>query len=163
MLLNWGSEDDPDPIICAFCNGSGTREEENGVAPAEKGILGLLVSFKTRELLPWKVVMKEPARNILVPDELVVIEETLDCAPETPTKGGWDQEPDFGFQMATEDPGDVNLPPTQTLLSSSSQKMVFISPFGPLEPTAANAPDEGVYDATLFAGKLPIDENSPTK
>lgn len=122
----------------------GTRDEENGVAPGEKGTFGLLVPFETTEPLPWKEVMKEPAKKRLASDEFVVIERTVDCAPETPTKGGFDHEPDLISQRATDEPGDVKLPPTQIFPSFASQNIAFTWPLGPLEPKAANVPDEGV-------------------
>lgn len=78
-------------------------------------------------------------------------------------KGGLDQDRAFVSQTATEEPGDVKLPPTQTLLSFSSQNTAATSPLGPPDPSAANSPEEGVYDATLFAEVLPIDEKDPAK
>lgn len=41
MLLNPGSEVEGEPSTSALCNGTETSEEENGVAPAENGTLGL--------------------------------------------------------------------------------------------------------------------------
>lgn len=66
-------DDEGAPSIWAFCKGTGTREEENGDAPAEKGTLGLLVPFKTAFPSP-KAVTKEPVKNMLDSEELVVME-----------------------------------------------------------------------------------------
>jgi hypothetical protein len=118
------------------------REEENGVAPRENGTFGLLVPFRTTEPLSWKEVMKEPAKKRLASDEFVVMERTSDRAPVTPTKGGFDHKPDLISQRATDDPGDVKLPPAQIFPSFTSQNTVFTWPLGPPEPKAANAPDE---------------------
>jgi hypothetical protein len=68
-------DDEGDPSTWEFCKGTGTREEENGDAPAEKGTLGLLVPFKTAFPLP-KAVTKDPVKNRLASEELVVIEVT---------------------------------------------------------------------------------------
>jgi hypothetical protein len=122
-----------------------------------------LLPFKAVDPLSWKEVMKEPAKKRLESDEFVVMEKTVDCAPETPTKGGFDHEPDFTSNRATEEPGDVKLPPTQTFPSFASQNIAFTWPLGPLEPKAVNVPDEGVYDATLLAEVLAIDEKEPPK
>jgi len=63
-LLNAGFVEDGEPSICAFWSGNGTKEEENGVAPCEKGTLGLFVVFKLP--LAWKAVMKEPEKRRLL-------------------------------------------------------------------------------------------------
>lgn len=75
MLVKPESSVDGEPWTSALCNGMGTREEENGVAPAEKGTLGLVVAL--REPVP-KAVTKEPAKKMLLLEELVVIELTRD-------------------------------------------------------------------------------------
>lgn len=51
----------------------------------EEGTLGLFVTFKEPEP---NAVRKEPAKKMLVSEELVVMELTRDCAPEKPWKGG---------------------------------------------------------------------------
>ena len=118
----------------------GTKEEENGVAPAEKGTLGLLVELIV-ELSP-KLVTNEPAKNKLFSDELVVMERTWEPAPESPPKGGADHEFELVSQTATACPGDEKSPPTQTFLSDSSQKIAFTSPLGPPLPNPLNAEEE---------------------
>lgn len=161
ILLNWLSWDDGDASIWASCKGIGTREDEKGVAPEEKGTLGLFVPFRTEA--PWNEVMKEPAKKRLASDELEVMDKTLDCAPDTPTNGGCDHVFDLGSQIATEEPGDVNLPPTHTLLSLVSQNTASTSPLGPPDPRASNLLDEGVYDATFVADVASMVEKEPAK
>lgn len=148
--------------ICAACNEMGTSDEENGVAPLENGTLGLLVLFNEVPV-PWNDVMNEPAKTILKADEFDVMESTSAAAPERPPKGAFDQEPAFVSHTATAEPGEVNFPPTHTLLSVSSQYTALISPFGPLDPSAAKAPEDCVYDATLLAEVPFIVENEPAK
>lgn len=120
ILLNCESDVDGEPTNSAFSNGIGTRDEENGVAPAEKGTLGLLVPFITVPLPP-KEVMKEPAKKRLFAEELAVMESTRELAPDNPVNGGADHELALGSQTATDVPGDVNLPPNHTLPFLSSQ------------------------------------------
>jgi hypothetical protein len=62
ILVNPASVVEGDASTCAPDSGTGTREEENGVAPLEKGTLGLLVLFND-DPLPWNDVMKEPAKK----------------------------------------------------------------------------------------------------
>lgn len=114
----------------------GTKEEEKGVAPAENGTFGLFVLF-TVELLP-NVVTKDPAKNKLLAEELVVIESTSDEAPASPPKGGADHELELVSHIATACPGDANEPPTQTFLLELSQKMALTSPLGPPLPKPLN-------------------------
>lgn len=163
MLLNCESVDEGEPKTCAFWRGRGTREEVNGVAPGEKGTLGLFVPLTMAVPFPWNDVMNEPAKKRLDSEELVVMERTRASAPVKPSNGGFDHDAAFTSHTATADPGDVKLPPTQTLLSFVSQNMASTSPFGPPVPRAANAPDEGVYDATLLAEVLSIEEKAPAK
>ena len=73
MSLKPACDDEGAPSTWAFCKGTGTREEENGDAPAEKGTLGLLVPFKTAFPSP-KAATKEPVKNRLDSEELVVME-----------------------------------------------------------------------------------------
>ena len=91
MSLKPVSEEEGEPMTCAFSNGIGTREEEKGEAPAEKGTFGLLVPFKTLLALP-NDVMKDPAKNRLASEAFVVMEVTSAWAPEMPAKGAPDQE-----------------------------------------------------------------------
>lgn len=92
MSLKPVSVDEGEPMTWAFCNGMGTRDEEKGEAPAEKGTFGLLVLFKTALASP-KDVINEPAKNKLASEALVVMEVTSAWAPEIPVKGALDQEP----------------------------------------------------------------------
>jgi hypothetical protein len=115
MLVNPVSVDEGEATTCALDSDTGTREEENGVAPLEKGTLGLLVLFNA-EPFPWNDVMKEPAKNTLDEEELEVIERTSAAAPERPPKGACDQEFAFVSHTATDEPGEVNFPPAHTLL-----------------------------------------------
>lgn len=124
--------------------GTGTNDDENGVAPDENGTLGLLVSLTVVEVLPVKDVRKDPAKNIDAADELVVIELTLPCAPTRPLNGAADHDDAFVSHTATEEPGEENLPPNHTLDSFVSQNTACTAPFGPLDPSAAKAPDEGL-------------------
>lgn len=153
---------DGDASTCAPDNGTGTSEDENGVAPLEKGTLGLLVLFSGAPV-PWNDAINEPAKNRVDADELDVMERTSAAAPERPPNGGRDHELEFMSHTATDEPGDVNLPPTHTLLFCPSQYTALISPLGPLEPRAAKAPDDCVYDAILFAEVPLMDENDPAK
>ena len=61
-----------DASICAPSKGIGTKEEENGVAPEEKGTFGLFVLLTTVVLSPNEVI-NEPAKNKLSAEELVVV------------------------------------------------------------------------------------------
>lgn len=124
MLLifeNPDSDVDGSASTCAFCNGIGTNDDENGVAPAEKGTLGLFVLLSTVDPFPWKEATNDPAKKMLDSDALVVMDNTSASAPEKPPNGGEDQDDDLGFQVATADPGLVNFPPTHTLPSLLSQ------------------------------------------
>ena len=149
-----------DASICAPSKGIGTKEEENGVAPEEKGTFGLFVLLTTVVLSPNEVI-NEPAKNKLSAEELVVMERTSDDAPDSPPNGGADHKFALVSQTATACPGDVNDPPTQTLLWESSQKIALTSPLGPPLPTALNDPSDGENDATLLAEVPFIDENVP--
>jgi hypothetical protein len=62
MLAKAGWLDEGAASISADPNGIGTREEEKGVAPAEKGTLGLLFSVRLAEPAE-KEVWKEPANK----------------------------------------------------------------------------------------------------
>jgi len=106
----------------------GTSELENGVAPGEYGTFGLFWPSESGE--PWKDVMKEPAKNRLVPDAFIVIELTRSWAPVKPVNGGDDQEPDLILKTATAWAGDVKLPPNQSLPSFASQKITSMGPLG---------------------------------
>lgn len=75
MSLKPDVDDDGAPWTWEPVRGMGTREEEKGVAPAEKGTLGLLVPLRIR-LLP-KDVTKEPAKNRLSSASLVEMETTF--------------------------------------------------------------------------------------
>ncbi len=88
--------------------------------------------------------MKEPAKNRLVAEVLVVIDWTRELASERPTNGAADQELALTSHIATEGPGEVKLPPTQTLLFWASQKTASICPFGPFEPSEASEFEEDV-------------------
>lgn len=151
--------DDGEASICAFCRGTGTSEDEKGVAPAENGTLGLLVPLMT-ELLPNEVT-KEPAKNRLECDELAVIDETSALEPERPPNGGADQDEEATSQMATDGAGEVKLPPAHTFFALVSQNNALTSPLGPFEPSAATVPD--LYEATLLADVPPIEEKAPAK
>src|ERR1700685_3565005 len=113
MLLNCESveEGDASMMICAACNGMGTSDEENGVAPLEKGTLGLFVLFNEAPL-PWNDATNDPAKNMLEAEECVVIESTSAAARERPPKGAFDHEPALVSHMATDEAGEVNFPPT---------------------------------------------------
>jgi hypothetical protein len=115
------SEVDGSASIWAFCSGIGTNEEENGVAPAEKGTLGLFVLLITVVPFPWKEVINDPAKKMLDSDVLVVMDNTSASAPAKPPNGGEDQDDDLGLQVATADPGLENFPPAHTLPSLLSQ------------------------------------------
>lgn len=72
----------------------GTREEENGVAPAEKGTFGLLVPLPTTVLLGEEnVVWKEPEKYKEDAEREGVMDRT---GPSRPAKGGGDQESFWG-------------------------------------------------------------------
>jgi hypothetical protein len=118
ISLKRESGEDGDPLTWAPCKGMGTNDEEKGDAPGENGTFGLFVPFKMMAPLPWKEVMKEPAKKRLDRDELDVMDKTW---LERPVNGGLDHDADFGSQRATAELGDVKLPPTQTLLPASSQ------------------------------------------
>jgi len=87
----------------------GTSELENGVAPGEYGTFGLFWPLESGE--PWKDVMKEPAKNRLVPDAFIAIELTWSWAPVRPVNGGDDDgmrrrrevatQPEFAFLRVT--------------------------------------------------------------
>ncbi len=160
MLLNPVSVLEGDAVIWAFPKGIGTRDEEKGVAPVEKGTLGLFVSLSGCELLPNNVT-KDPEKKRDDCEELVVMDDTSADAPESPPNGGADQDEEPVSQTATAGEGEVNCPPTQTFFCESSQKIACSSPLGPPEPSAANDPDEESYDATLFAEVPPIEEKLP--
>lgn len=162
MLLKLELDDDDDAITCALPRGMGTREDENGVAPLEYGTLGLLVLFNA-EPLPWNEAMNDPDKKMLDADALVVMERTSAAAPLKPPNGAADHDFAFVSQTATAEPGDVNLPPTHTFPSFPSQYTAFISPFGPLLPSAANVLEELVYDAILLAAVPSIEVNEPAK
>ena len=51
ILLNPDSDEDGLATTSAMMRGRGTREEENGNAPVEKGTLGLLVPLRPMELV----------------------------------------------------------------------------------------------------------------
>lgn len=57
------SVEEGEAVISAPSRGMGTKEEEKGVAPAEKGTFGLLVPLKVM-LLP-NAVTNDPAKNRL--------------------------------------------------------------------------------------------------
>lgn len=151
-----------DASTCAPDNGTGTSEDENGVAPLENGTLGLLVLFSV-DPVPWNDVINDPAKNIVDAEELEVMERTSAAAPDKPPKGGFDHVLVVISHTATDEPGDVNFPPTHTLLFALSQYTALMLPLGPLEPMAAKAPDDCVYDAILLAAVPPMDEKDPAK
>ena len=131
--------------MLTFCNGMGTSEDEKGVAPAENETLGLLfVLLRTIvvfELDAPNDVINEPEKKRLASDALVVIDVT---GPLRPPNGGADQEEDLTSQTATPRAGLVNEPPTQTLLSFSSQKIADTCPLGAsLELKAVKLRPEG--------------------
>ena len=126
--------------MCALDSGTGTRDDENGVAPVENGTLGLLVLLSVP--LPWNDAMNDPAKNMLEAEELDVMDNTSPAAPANPPKGALDQELAWGSHTATDDPGDVNFPPTHTLLFFASQYTALTWPLGPLDPNAEKAPED---------------------
>ena len=71
-------EGDASMIICAAYNGMGTSNE-NGIAPLEKGTLGLLVLFNAAPL-PWNDMTNDPAKNMLEAEEFAVIKYFYRCA-----------------------------------------------------------------------------------
>lgn len=97
-----------DASIWTLSKGTGTSDDVNGVAPAEKGTLGLLVPFNVTGLvlLPNEA-MNEPEKNRLLRDEFEVIDNTSAAAPDRPPNGGADHDDDLTFHTATEDAGDV--------------------------------------------------------
>lgn len=113
ILLNCESVLEGDATIWALCKGMGTSEDENGVAPAENGTFGLLVLFNVPVVFP-NAVMNEPAKNKLAWEALVVIESTSDAAFARPPNGGALQADADGSQTATDDAGELKLPPNQT-------------------------------------------------
>ena len=140
-----GSDEEGLGSTSTLSRGTGTSDEENGEAPEENGTLGLFVPLI---LPPWKLVAKDPANNRLDWDEFEDIESTRPLLfADSPPNGGADQEEDAGFQTATNDDGDENSPPTQTLLLLISQYTERMTPLGPPEPRADILPEEGVYDA----------------
>lgn len=119
MSEKLGSDDDGAGSTSTVPKGTGTRDDENGEAPGENGTLGLFVPLT--ELL-WKLVTKEPAKNRLDWDEFEDIASTSPLlVVGSPPNGGADQEEDEGFQIATNDDGVENWPPTQTRLLATSQ------------------------------------------
>ena len=120
ILLKLGSEDEGDPWTWAASRGTGTREDENGVAPWEKGTFGLFVVFKT-EPFPLKDAIKDPAKKRLSWEAFVVIDKTSAAAPVRPPKGGADHDDAFTSQIATAEAGEENWPPAQSLLRLESQ------------------------------------------
>ena len=149
-----------DAVICALFSGTGTRDDVNGVAPAENGTLGLFDPLIARVPLP-NSVMNDPAKNKLDCDAFVVMDETSRAAPTRPPNRGADHDEDTVLQTATPGAGDVKRPPAQTFCCVESQKSVRTSAFGPPVPRAANAPDEGVYVATLLADTPPREVKLP--
>lgn len=149
--------------MSAPSKGIGTKEEEKGVAPEEKGTFGLFVLLTTVVVLLPNSVMNDPAKKRLSAEEFVVMDRTSEEAPDSPPNGGADQVFAFVSQTATAFPGLENEPPTQTLLCGSSQKIAFTSPLGPPLPTALNDPPDGENEATLLAEVPLIDENDPAK
>jgi hypothetical protein len=73
MSEKLGSEDEGAGSTSTASRGTGTRDDENGEAPAENGTLGLLVPL-TDPL--WKLVTKDPAKNRLDWDAFEDIEST---------------------------------------------------------------------------------------
>jgi hypothetical protein len=120
ILLKEASEDEGEPCTCAASRGTGTREDENGVAPWEKGTFGLFVVFKT-EPFPLKDATKDPAKKRLAWKSLVVIDKTSAAAPVRPPKGGADHDDAFVSQTATAEAGEEKWPPARSLLRSESQ------------------------------------------
>ena len=159
IFENCGSSVDGDAVMSAPSSGMGTKEEENGVAPDENGTFGLFVPLIV-VLLP-NAVTKDPAKNRLDADEFVVIERTSALAPESPPNGGGDHVFEVVSHIATALPGDEKEPPTQIFSFSLSQNIALTSPFGPPLPSALNEPEEGEYDATLFAEVPFIEEKEP--
>jgi len=152
-----GSDEEEAGSTSTFSRGTGTSDEENGEAPEENGTLGLFVVLI---IPPWKLVRKDPANNRLDSDEFEDMESTLPLLfADSPPNGGADQEEDEGFQMATNDDGDENSPPTQTRLLLVSQYTERMTPLGPPEPRADALPEDGVYDTMFWAVVLPNDEN----
>ena len=160
ILLKLGLDEDGDASMCALDKGTGTRDDENGVAPVENGTLGLLVLLSA-VLLSWNDAMNDPAKNKLEAEELVVMDNTSPAAPAKPPKGALDQELALGSHTATDDPGDANFPPTHTLLFFTSQYTALTSPLGPLDPNAEKVPEDWAYDAMLLAEMPPMDEKDP--
>lgn len=141
MSLNPSCEVEEDGLTWALVKGTGTNDDEKGVAPEEKGTLGLLVPLRTLEPLP-NAVVKEPAKIRLDCDALAVIECTSPPAPDNPPNGAADQDDALVSQTATEGDGVVNCPPTQSVFCEASQKTAAMSPFGPFEPKEENEFDE---------------------
>lgn len=136
----------------------GTRDDEKGDAPEEKGTFGLLVPLIAVPF-PTKLARKEPAKKSESVDELVVMDSTSAAAPVRPPKGGADHDFALASYTATAELGDENLPPAQTLLADESQYSACTGPSGPLDASAANEPEE--YDATLEAEVPLMDEKLP--
>lgn len=134
---NCESLEEGEALTSALLRGMGTRDDENGVAPAENGTFGLLEPVRFPPL-PWKEARKEPATKTLEPDELEVMEDTWAPAPDTPEKGAFDHEPAFGSQTAMFAPGEEKAPPAQTLVCFGSHQSVSTRPFGPPEPKEVN-------------------------
>lgn len=107
--------------------------------------------------------MNDPDKKMLDADAFVVMERTSAAEPLKPPNGAADHDFALVSQTATAEPGDVNLPPTQIFPFVPSQYTALISPFGPLVPSAANAPDELVYDAMLLADVPSIEVNEPAR
>lgn len=105
ILLKEGSVDEGEPCTCAASRGTGTREDENGVAPWEKGTFGLFVVFNT-EPFPLKDARKDPAKKRLAWEAFVVIDKTSAAAPVRPPKGGADHDDAFVSQTATAEAGE---------------------------------------------------------
>ena len=100
--------------MLAFCNGIGTKEDENGVAPAENGTFGLFVLLTTIDPLLLEVpkdVTNDPEKNRLAEDALVVMDNTL---PVSPPNGAAVHAFVLTFHTATAREGCVNEPPTHT-------------------------------------------------
>ena len=160
MSLNPASVVLADVVTSAPLSGTGTREDEKGDAPAEKGTLGLFEPVREVVELP-KSVMKEPEKNRLDCEAFVVMDDTSAAAPVRPSNGGADQEDDAVFQTATPRDGDVKRPPAHTFDPAWSQKSACTSPSGPPEPRAANDAVFGVYEATLLADTPPSEVKLP--
>lgn len=121
-------------------NGIGTKDEENGVEPCEKGTFGLLFDEILAEPPP-KEVRKAPARRRL--DDDVGEEEMENTGPLRPAKGGGDHLSDLGVYTATEpakplDPevGPWNSPPNQTSPLVVLQNTAVTFPSKPPPPSA---------------------------